>query len=304
MRKSFTDIFIKHPVLAIVVNLVIVLMGWRALTTLPVQQYPKIESSSVVITTVYFGAGAETVRGFLTTPIERSVSAISGVDYIESTSRAGVSTVTVHLKLNHNSTAALAEVTARLQQVRSELPSDAEPPVVEVQRADRPYASFYLSFSSSKRDIPAITDWLARTLQPQLATMPGVQRVSFEGARQLAMRVWIDPDRLAALGLAPGDVQAALRRNNYLAAVGQTKGNLVQVNLLANTDLRTVKEFEDLIDRLGDNLALWPSEQAAAAVDLLAASAEAREIRRQARVLRHNEQLQRNVPFARSISTE
>jgi multidrug efflux pump len=247
MRKSFTDIFIKHPVLAIVVNLVIVLMGWRALTTLPVQQYPKIESSSVVITTVYFGAGAETVRGFLTTPIERSVSAISGVDYIESTSRAGVSTVTVHLKLNHSSTAALAEVTARLQQVRSELPSDAEPPVVEVQRADRPYASFYLSFSSSKRDIPAITDWLARTLQPQLATMPGVQRVSFEGARQLAMRVWIDPDRLAALGLAPGDVQAALRRNNYLAAVGQTKGNLVQVNLLANTDLRTVKEFEDLI---------------------------------------------------------
>ena len=247
MRKSFTDIFIKHPVLAIVVNLVIVLMGWRALTTLPVQQYPKIESSSVVISTVYFGAGAETVRGFLTTPIERSVSAISGVDYIESTSRAGVSTVTVHLKLNHNATAALAEVTARLQQVRSELPSDAEPPVVEVQRADRPYASFYLSFSSSTRDIPAITDWLARTLQPQLATMPGVQRVSFEGARQLAMRVWIDPDRLAALGLAPGDVQAALQRNNYLAAVGQTKGNLVQVNLLANTDLRSVKEFEDLI---------------------------------------------------------
>src|SRR5215203_843184 len=176
MRKSFTDIFIKHPVLAIVVNLVIVLIGWRALTTLPVQQYPKIESSSVVISTVYYGAGAETVRGFLTTPIERSVSAISGVDYIESTSRAGVSTVTVHLKLNHNSTAALAEVTARLQQVRSELPSDAEPPVVEVQRADRPYASFYLSFSSNKRDIPAVTDWLARTLQPQLASLPAARR--------------------------------------------------------------------------------------------------------------------------------
>ena len=247
MRSSFTDVFIKHPVLAIVVNLVIVLVGWRALTTLPVQQYPKIESSSVVITTVYSGAGAETVRGFLTTPIERSVSAISGVDYIESTSRAGVSTVTVHLKLNHNSTAALAEVTARLQQVRSELPAEAEPPAVEVQRADRPYASFYLSFSSKERDVPAITDWLARTLQPQLATLPGVQRVSFEGARQLAMRVWIDPDRLAALNLSPGDVHGALRRNNYLAAVGQTKGNLVQVNLLANTDLRSVKEFNDLI---------------------------------------------------------
>ena len=164
--RSFTDVFIKHPVLAIVVNLVIVLAGWRALTTLPVQQYPKIESSSVVITTVYYGASAETVRGFLSTPVERVVSAIGGVDYVESTSRAGVSTVTVHLKLNHSSTAALAEVTARLQQVRAELPAEAEPPVVEVQRADRPYASFYLSFSSSERTVPAVTDWLLRTLQP------------------------------------------------------------------------------------------------------------------------------------------
>src|SRR5918999_1614731 len=245
--RSFTDIFIKHPVLAVVVNLVILLMGWRALTTLPVQQYPKIESSSVLITTVYYGASAETVRGFLTTPIERVVSAISGVDYLESTSRAGVSTVTVRLKLNHSSTAALAEVTARLQQVRSELPAEAEPPAVEVQRADRPYASFYLSFTSTERDVPAVTDWLLRTLQPQLATLPGVQRVNFEGARQIAMRVWIDPDRLAALNLSPGDVHAALRRNNYLAAVGQTKGNLVQVSLLANTDLRSAEEFKDLI---------------------------------------------------------
>src|ERR687895_2489672 len=245
--RSFTDIFIKHPVLAVVVNLVILLMGWRALTTLPVQQYPKIESSSVLITTVYYGASAETVRGFLTTPIERVVSAISGIDYVESTSRAGISTVTVRLKLNHSSTAALAEVTARLQQVRSELPAEAEPPVVEVQRADRPYATFYLSFTSTERDVPAVTDWLLRTLQPQLSTLKGVQRVTFEGARQIAMRVWIDPDRLAAVNLSPGDVHSALRRNNYLAAVGQTKGNLVQVNLLANTDLRSTDEFEELI---------------------------------------------------------
>ncbi len=131
--------------------------------------------------------------------------------------------------------------------MRSELPAEAEPPVVEVQRADRPYASFYLSFTSTERDVPAMTDWLLRTLQPQLATLPGVQRVTIEGGRQLAMRVWIDPDRLAALNLAPGDVHAALRRNNYLAAVGQTKGNLVQVNLLANTDLRSVDEFKNLI---------------------------------------------------------
>ena len=245
--KSFTDLFIRHPVLAVVVNLAIVLVGWRALASLPVQQYPNVQSSSVVINTVYYGASAEAVRGFLTTPIERAVSAISGIDYLESTSRAGISTVTIHLKLNQNSTAALAEVTARLQQVRSELPAEAEPPQVEVQRADRPYASFYLSFSSKQRDIPAITDWLSRTLQPQLATIAGVQRTDIVGGRPIAMRVWIDPDRLAAHNLSPGDVFAALQRNNYLAAVGQTKGNLVQVNLLANTDLRSTAEFENLI---------------------------------------------------------
>jgi multidrug efflux pump len=245
--RSFTDIFIKHPVLAIVVNLVLLLVGTRVLLTLPVQQFPSVESSSILITTVYTGASAETVRGFLTTPIERAVAAISGVDYIESSSRAGISTVTVRLKLDHNSTDALAEVTARLQQVRSELPAEAEPPAVEVQRADRPYATFYLGFTSSDRDVPALTDWLTRTLQPQLSTLEGVQRVTLEGSRPLAMRVWIDPDRLAARNLSPGDVHAALQRNNYLAAVGQTKGNLVQVNLLANTDLRAVEEFENLI---------------------------------------------------------
>ncbi len=252
-RSWFTDLFIRHPVLAVVVNLVIVLVGWRALTSLPVQQYPQIESSSVLITTVYYGASAETVRGFLTTPIERAVSSIGGVDYVESSSRSGVSMVTVRLKLDHSSTAALAEVTARLQQVRSELPAEAEPPIVEVQRADRPYASFYLSFTSTERDAPALTDWLSRTLQPQLATLTGVQRVTIEGGQAIAMRVWIDPERLAALNLAPGDVHAALQRNNYLAAVGQTKGNVVQVNLLANTDLRSVDEFKNLIvaDRNG-----------------------------------------------------
>src|SRR5256885_1559022 len=197
--RSFTDTFIKHPVLAVVVNLVIVLVGWRAITTLPVQQYPNIQSSSVLITTVYYGASAETVRGFLTTPIERAVSAISGVDYVESTSRAGVSSITVHLKLNHNSTAALAEVTARLQQVRSELPAEAEPPVVEVQRADRPYASFYLSFTSSAREIPALTDWLTRNMQPQLSTLAGVQRVGVGGRRAHPLPHRVQPHRPAAV---------------------------------------------------------------------------------------------------------
>ncbi|MCA8955065.1 MAG: efflux RND transporter permease subunit, partial [Planctomycetes bacterium] len=142
--RSFTDVFIRHPVLALVVNLLLVLVGWRTIAGLPVQQYPKLDSASILINTVYTGASAETVRGFLTTPIERAVAAIGGVDHIESTSRAGLSQVTIRLELGHDTTQALAEVTARLQQVRSELPAEAEPPVVDVQRADRPYATFYL----------------------------------------------------------------------------------------------------------------------------------------------------------------
>ena len=246
--KSVTDSFVRHPVLALVVNLVLVLVGWRTIGMLPVQQYPSIDSASVIITTVYTGASSETVRGFLTTPIERAVSAIGGVDHVESESRAAVSKVTIRLELGYDTTKALAEVTARLQQVRSELPAEAEPPIVDVQRADRPYATFYISFTSEQRSLAELTDWLTRNAQPQLATIPGVQRVSNqEGGRPIAMRIWIDPDRLASVNLAPGDVFAAIQRNNYLAAVGQTKGNLVQINLLADTDLRSVQEFEDLI---------------------------------------------------------
>ncbi len=246
-KKSFTDIFIKHPVLAIVVNLVLVLIGWRSISSLPIQQYPNIENASIKITTVYTGASAETIRGFITTPIERSVSAIGGIDYIESSSLAGVSSITIRLKMNYDSTTALAEISARLQEVRSDLPSEAQPPSVEVQRADRPFASFYISFTSDRRTIPEITDWLSRTMQPELGTLKGVQRISVEGGQALAMRIWIDPDRLSALNLAPGDVHSALRRNNYLAAVGQAKNEFVKINLLANTDLRSVDEFKDLV---------------------------------------------------------
>ncbi len=245
--RSITDIFIKHPVLAIVVNLAIVLIGIRAIFLLPIQQYPKLESTSILISTVYIGASSDTVRGFLTTPIERAVSAIAGVDYIESSSTSGVSTVTVRLKLNHDSTQALAEVSARLQQVRRELPAEAEPPVIELQRADRPYASFYLSFTSTEFDISELTDWLTRTVQPQLSTLAGVQRVGIEAGRMPAMRIWISPQQLSSLNLTPGDVYAALQRNNFLAAIGRVKNEKVQVDLLTNTDLRSVEEFEELI---------------------------------------------------------
>jgi multidrug efflux pump len=245
--KSITDIFIKHPVLAIVVNLMLVLVGLRTAQLLPIQQFPKLESTSIQITTIYIGASAETIRGFLTTPIERAVSSIAGIDYIDSTSTAGVSTITVHLKLNHNATAALAEINTRLQEVRRELPAESEPPGVTIQRADRPYASFYLSFTSDQFDLASLTDFLNRDVQPQLSTIEGVQRVGVEGGRTPAMRIWISPLRLSELGLTPGDVYAALRRNNYLAAIGRVKNDSVQVDLLTDTDLKTVDEFKELI---------------------------------------------------------
>jgi multidrug efflux pump len=245
--RSITDIFIRHPVLAIVLNLCILLLGVRAMFLLPIQQYPKLESTSVIITTIYIGASAESVRGFLTTPIEQAVSSIAGIDFIESSSKAGVSTIKIRLKLNHDSTQALAEVNTRLQQVRRQLPAEAEPPVVDLERADRPYASFYISFTSDEFNISRLTDWLSRTIQPQLATLDGVQRVGIEAGQMPAMRIWIAPHRLSELNLTPGDVYNALRRNNYVAAIGRVKGQEVQIDLLTNTDLRTVQEFEDLI---------------------------------------------------------
>src|SRR5262245_1475979 len=245
----FIDLFVRRPVIAIVVNLVIVLVGVRAVSELPVQQYPRIESSSIIVTTVYVGASADSIRGFVTTPIERAVSSIAGVDYVESTSVAGLSTVTVRLKLNHPSTVALTEVTNRLSQIRSELPAEIESPVVEVQRADRSYATFYVSVTSSTMTPPQLTDYLSRQIQPRLSTLPDVQRVGLEGARPQAMRIWLDANRLAAFGIGAEEVEAALTRNNFLAAIGQVKGGQVQVDLLANTDLKSVDEFERLIVR-------------------------------------------------------
>lgn len=245
--KSITDLFIRRPVLAIVVNLILILVGVRCAMSLPIQQFPKLESTSITVTTIYFGASAETVRGFLTTPIERAVSSVAGIDYIESSSIAGISTVTLRLNLNHDSTKALAEVSARLQQVRSELPSEAEPPTIELVRADRPYATFYLSFTSDQFSLPALTDYLTRNVQPRLSILPGVQKVGIEAGQTPAMRIWISPQRLSELNLTSGDVYSALQRNNFLAAIGQVKSDSVQVNLLTNTDLKTTEEFADMI---------------------------------------------------------
>ncbi len=247
--KSFTDLFVRRPVLAIVVNVMIIIAGLQAWRSLSVRQYPRSENASVIVATVYVGASADVVRGFITTAIERSIASADGIDYVESKSLLGLSLVTARLKLNYDPTKALADITAKVNQVRNELPAEAEVPSISVESADSEFAALYLSFSSDTLSQSEITDYLVRAVQPRLAALAGVQRGEIFGARTFAMRVWLKPAQMAALNLSPAQVRAALAANNYLAAVGSTKGAFVQVNLTANTDLHTVEEFKQLVIR-------------------------------------------------------
>lgn len=247
--KGFTDIFVRRPVLAIVVNVLIIIAGLQAWKTLSVRQYPRSENASVTIATVYIGASADVVRGFITTAIERSISSADGIDYVESRSLLGLSLVTARLKLNYDPTRALADITAKVNQVRNELPAEAEVPSISVQSADSEFAAAYLSFASDTLSQSEITDYVVRAIQPRLASLTGVQKAEMIGPRTFAMRVWLKPTQMAALNVSPAQIRAALAANNYLAAVGGTKGAFVQVNLTANTDLHTVEEFKQLVIR-------------------------------------------------------
>ena len=249
MNKSFTDLFIRRPVLAIVVNLVIIIAGLQAYRSLNTRQYPRSDNASVSISTVYVGASAELVRGFVTTPLEQAIAAADGIDYIESKSLQGYSLINVRLKLNYEPIKALAEISAKVNQVRNDLPPEAEVPAISVQSADSQFASCYISFSSDILSQNEITDYLVRVVQPRLSAVAGVQRAEIIGARTFAMRIWLKSDRMAAFNISPSQVRAALAANNYLAAIGSTKGSLVQVNLTANTDLHSVAEFKHLVIR-------------------------------------------------------
>ena len=250
---KFTDLFIRRPVLAIVVNLVILIAGVQAYRSLNVRQYPKSENATVTVTTVYVGASAELVRGFITTPLERSIAAADGIDYLSSSSAQGVSIITARLKLNYDPIKALSEIGSKVDQVRSNLPAEAQIPALNVQSADSQIASCYLSFSSETLKPNEITDYLLRVVQPRLSAVEGVQRADILGARTFAMRVWLKPDRMAAFNVSPAQVSAALAANNHLSALGSTKGNLIQVALTANTDLRSVEEFKNLVIRQQNN---------------------------------------------------
>ena len=249
---KFTDLFIRRPVLALVVNLVILIAGLQAIRSLNVRQYPRSDNAAVTVTTVYVGASAELVRGFITTPLERAIAAADGIDYIESQSTQGLSTITVRLKLNYDPIKALSEISSKVDQVRGDLPPEAEVPIINVESADSQFASAYLSFTSDILRQNQITDYLVRVVQPRLSAVEGVQRADILGARTFAMRIWLKPERMAALNISPAQVRQALAANNFLSAVGQTKGALVQVNLTANTDLRSVDEFKRLVVREQD----------------------------------------------------
>jgi multidrug efflux pump len=244
---KFTDLFVKRPVLAMVVNLVILIAGLQAIRSLSVRQYPRSDIAVVQITTVYVGANADLVRGFVTTPIERVVASADGIDYMESTSAQGLSTIQVHLKINYDTTAALTQIQAKVAQVRNDLPPDAQIPVIDLQTADTQFAAIYIGFSSADLDQNQITDYLTRAVQPKLSAISGVQRADILGNRTFAMRLWLKPQEMAARGVSPSDVHDALSKNNYLSALGSTKGSMVSVNLIANTDLRTADEFRQMV---------------------------------------------------------
>jgi multidrug efflux pump len=250
----FTDLFVKRPVLAVVVNLVILIAGLQSIRSLSVRQYPRSDIAVVKVSTIYVGANADLVRGFITTPLERVIASADGIDYMESASAQGLSTIAVHLKLNYDTNAALTQIQAKVAQVRNDLPPEAEAPVIELETADNQFAALYLSFSSKDLDQNQITDYLMRVVQPKLSAISGVQRADILGDRTFAMRIWLKPDRMAARGISPSELHQALARNNYLSALGRTKGSMVSVNLIANTDLRTPEEFRQLVVKEKDGV--------------------------------------------------
>ncbi|HZF08886.1 MAG TPA: efflux RND transporter permease subunit [Thermoanaerobaculia bacterium] len=244
---KLTDLFIKRPVLSIVVSLVILIAGLQSIRSLSVRQYPRTDIAVINVTTAYVGANADLVRGFITTPLERVIASADGIDYMESSSAQGLSTIVVHLQLNYDTNAALTQIQSKVAQVRNTLPPEAEAPVIALATADSEFASMYLGFSSKDLAPNQITDYLTRVVQPKLSAISGVQRADLFGERTFAMRIWLKPDRMAAHGISPSQVHDVLAANNYLSALGRTKGSMVSVNLVANTDLKTAEEFRQIV---------------------------------------------------------
>ncbi|MGE5128294.1 MAG: efflux RND transporter permease subunit [Sphingomonadaceae bacterium] len=248
---KFTDIFIRRPVLATVVSLLLLVLGLRSVTLLPVLQFPRTQNAVVTVTTVYTGADPALVAGFITAPLENSIAQANGIDYMTSISRQSVSTITANLRLNYDSDKALTEINTKVNAVLNQLPQGTQQPTLSVQ-IGQTIDAMYIGFSSQVLPANKITDYLVRVVQPRLQAVEGVQTAEILGQKLFALRAWLEPDKLAAYGLTATDVQQALAANNFLSAVGSTKGQMVQVNLTASTSLHSVDEFKRLIVKQKD----------------------------------------------------
>jgi multidrug efflux pump len=242
---NFTDLFIRKPVLAMTISLLILVLGVRSLTSLSIRQYPKTQNAVVSVTTAYYGADAQTVAGFITQPLEGAIAQAQGIDYLSSTSVSGVSAITATLRLNYDANRALTEINTQVNSVRNQLPPEAQQPVLTVQ-VGQTIDAMYMGFFSDVLPNNNVTDYLVRIVKPKLDSVEGVQTAEILGARQFALRAWLDPTRLAAYGVTATDVRTALASNNYLAALGATKGQMVSVDLTAGTSLHSVDEFKKL----------------------------------------------------------
>ena len=243
---KFTDIFIRRPVLATVVSLLLLVLGLRSISLLPVLQFPRTQNAVVTVTTTYVGADPALVSGFITTPLENSIAQANGIDYMTSSSSQSVSTITANLRLNYDPDKALTEINTKVNAVLNQLPQGSQQPVLSV-KIGQSIDAMYIGFSSEVLPANKITDYLVRVVQPKLQAVEGVQTAELLGQKLFALRAWLDPRKLAAYGLTASDVQQALASNDFLSAVGSTKGQMVQVNLTASTGLHSVDEFKRLI---------------------------------------------------------
>jgi len=244
---KFTDLFIRRPVLATVISLIILLLGLNSINKLELRQYPKIQTSQITINTAYPGANAEVVKGFITQPMQQAVASAEGIDYITSSSKQGLSTITVYLKLNYDVHKALTDIMAKVDQIKNILPPQSQAPVIQSSSV-RGTAIMYISFYSKEMNKAQITDYVTRVVQPKIQTVDGVAQATVFGF-PYAMRIWLDPQKMAALGVTASDVADALRENNYLAAPGATKGHYVAMNIAATTDLNNAKAFGNIVIR-------------------------------------------------------
>ena len=243
---NFTDIFIRRPVLATVVSMMLLVLGLRALSGLPILQDPRTENAIVTITTAYYGADPDIIAGFITTPLENIIAQANGIDYITSTSQSSLSTITANLRLNFDPNKALTEINAKVSAVLNQLPPESQRPVLSV-KIGQTIDAMYIGFSSDVLPANNITDYLTRSVQPRLQAVEGIQTAELLGSKNFSLRAWLDPNKLAAYALTASDVSAALTKNDFIAGLGTTKGQMVQVNLTASTSLHSVAEFENLI---------------------------------------------------------